>query len=83
LEEDDEIGAGKQTYRHCNEGSDLIDIGKHSDLRDNIRDANSIYGFIGLLRPLPEQGESGDEVVSSKCLQQLRRTNYAHQHREK
>lgn len=43
------------TYRHGDEGSDLIDVGKHCDLSDKVCDADRIYWFIGLLRSLTEK----------------------------
>lgn len=43
------------SYRHCDEGSDLVDIGKHRDLCDHEGDADRVYWLVRFLCALPKE----------------------------
>lgn len=61
----------KRSYRHRYEGRNLIDVGKHGDLGDNVRDKYCEDRFIVPFSAFSKEGEPRDEMIPSKCLQEL------------
>lgn len=70
----------KQTYKvsHCNKGCDLIDIGEHSKLSDQVGCDDSISRFVAIFGSLAKNRESRKKVISSQRLQKFGGSNDTH-----